>query len=320
MSHQLKLKRGNFKQLLIIYTKKPSLTNFKIGTTLRQYVVLAKGTGDKCRIFSYSVINHLDRQRISKQRSPFVNHALPTVLVIDDEKATLTMFRLFLRAYGYEVLVAENGKTGLDLVETQKPEIVFTDLKMPEMDGFEVLKAIKKKAPHTEVIVITGHGDMDLVVQALNLDATDFINKPIRRSSLDAALSRANKRLQMSFPEEGRVSCSVTRNIAVITVEGTLRRESKEQLQACCRQGRERAQHGIVFRFADNAALNGAGIAQLIQCLDSLKQEGMPSALVGLSENFEVICDMVGITRFAKIFKSESQAMEALKRSWHSPP
>jgi DNA-binding NtrC family response regulator len=122
-------------------------------------------------------------------------NAMPTVLVIDDESATLTMFRLFVNAYGYTVLTAENGETGRQLVRDRHPDIVFTDLKMPGMDGFEVLKQIKKRSPRIEVIVITGHGDMDHVVRALNLEATDFINKPIGRSALDAALKRAEAHL-----------------------------------------------------------------------------------------------------------------------------
>ena len=82
-------------------------------------------------------------------------NATKTVLVIDDETATLTMFRLFLNAYGYTVMIAEDGNTGLGLVREHRPDIVFTDLKMPGTDGFEVLKQIKKMAPRTEVIVIT---------------------------------------------------------------------------------------------------------------------------------------------------------------------
>ena len=123
-------------------------------------------------------------------------NAQRTVLVIDDEAATLTMFRLFLNAYGYTVLTAENGESGLQMVRDHHPGIVFTDLKMPGMDGFAVLREIKKTLPDTEVIVITGHGDMDHVMRALNLDATDFINKPIGRSALDAALQRAEARLE----------------------------------------------------------------------------------------------------------------------------
>lgn len=87
------------------------------------------------------------------------------ILVIDDEKPTLSMFRLFLGAYGYTVLTAENGKEGLELFMKEKPPIVLTDIKMPGMDGFEVLKRIKAADATVEVIMITGHGDMDLAIK-----------------------------------------------------------------------------------------------------------------------------------------------------------
>ena len=111
------------------------------------------------------------------------------VLVNDDEIATLTLFGLFMDAYGYSVVTAESGKDGLRLVQEHNPAIVFTDLKMPGMDGFAVLKQIKKSSPGTEVIVITGHGGMDQLVRAPNLGATDFINKPIGRGALEEAVS-----------------------------------------------------------------------------------------------------------------------------------
>ncbi len=118
------------------------------------------------------------------------------VLIIDDEKPTLAMFRLFLEAYGFEVLTAENGEEGLLLFEKEKPGIVFTDIKMPGMDGFEVLKRIKILAPDAVVIVVTGHGDKELAGKALDLKATDFIHKPVQRESLDAALTRAEEILR----------------------------------------------------------------------------------------------------------------------------
>ncbi len=122
------------------------------------------------------------------------------ILVIDDEKPTLAMFRLFLAAYGYEVLTAENGSQGLELFERERPPIVLTDIKMPGMDGLGLLKKIKSIAPATEVIVMTGHGDADLAVQALDLDATDFIHKPIQRAALDAALGKARERIGRRGP------------------------------------------------------------------------------------------------------------------------
>jgi DNA-binding response OmpR family regulator len=73
-------------------------------------------------------------------------NALKTVLVIDDERATLTMFRLFLNAYGYSVMTAENGETGLELVREHHPGIVFTDLKCPAWTGLKCSNRSRK--PH----------------------------------------------------------------------------------------------------------------------------------------------------------------------------
>jgi len=118
------------------------------------------------------------------------------VLIIDDEKPTLAMFELFLEAYGFEVLTAENGEEGIMVFEKENPSIVFTDIKMPGIDGFEVLERIKTISPGAVVIVITGHGDKELAKKALDLKATDFIYKPVRKEALDAALLRAEKALK----------------------------------------------------------------------------------------------------------------------------
>ena len=222
------------------------------------------------------------------------------------------MFRLFLTAYGYHALVAEDGETGIALVKSHQPEIVFTDLKMPSMDGFEVLKQVKRIAPRTEVIVITGHGDMDLVVQALNLDATDFINKPIRRSALEAALRRASDRLQHPLPKNGTLTLTCEDRLHRITIEGTLRRESREQLLECCSKARQKADNAVLFHFLENAAVDGPGIVELINCLAAIHKNNQPVAVLGLSENFKVIFEMVGVSRFASLYDSEAAALASL--------
>ncbi len=118
------------------------------------------------------------------------------VLIIDDEKPTLAMFELFLEAYGFEVLTAEKGEEGIEVFKAEHPSIVFTDIKMPGIDGFEVLKRIKTISPEAVVIVITGHGDKELAKRALDLKATDFIHKPVQKEALDAALEKAERILE----------------------------------------------------------------------------------------------------------------------------
>lgn len=241
-----------------------------------------------------------------------MNPAMFKVLVIDDEGATLTMFRLFLKAYGYDVLVAQSGKAGLDLHRTERPQIVFTDLKMPEIDGFEVLRQIKKRDPDTEVVVITGHGDMDLIVQALNLEAIDFINKPVKRTALDSALKRAESRLQDAEARLPAVSMKRKTKGAVVSIRGTLNGDAKKMLFAAVEEAMAQNAEGIVFDFDHSTACNGVGISLLTQVLSDLRRKNTPSYLSGLSENFIAIFDTVGISRLAPIFDTADDALAKL--------
>ena len=117
-----------------------------------------------------------------------------TVLVIDDEEDIRDVLSLTLIDAGYEVLTAEDGEAGLRLCRAHSPAIVITDIRMPRMNGIQVLEAIKEYEPKIEVIVATAYGEMDLAIQALQLDASDFITKPIHDETLHLALKRARKR------------------------------------------------------------------------------------------------------------------------------
>ena len=119
------------------------------------------------------------------------------ILVIDDEESTRELLKLSLEADGYEVRVAEDGYRGLEIFEEFKPEIVLTDIKMPGLDGIEVLQRLKETGEDVEVIVITGHGEMNLAIKALQLEASDFINKPISDLALSVALKRAKEKIWM---------------------------------------------------------------------------------------------------------------------------
>ncbi|MDJ0817781.1 MAG: response regulator [Desulfobacterales bacterium] len=112
-------------------------------------------------------------------------------LIIDDEQPTLFMFNLFLDAYGYKVITAENAAAGIELFKKERPSIVFTDIKMPGIDGLDALRMLKSIDPAVQVIVMTGHGDQDLMKQAMELEATAFLNKPIARSALEKVLKKA---------------------------------------------------------------------------------------------------------------------------------
>ncbi len=116
------------------------------------------------------------------------------IVLIDDEEGIRKVTGISLRDAGYEVFTAENGETGLGLCEKEKPQIVITDVRMPGMDGLTVLDTIKKKFPDTEVIVATAFGEMEMAIKALQLDASDFITKPINDEAMQLALDRAKQR------------------------------------------------------------------------------------------------------------------------------
>ena len=118
------------------------------------------------------------------------------IVLIDDEEGIRRVTRITLEDAGYTVYTADNGKRGLALCEEVAPQIVITDVRMPIMDGIAVLETVKKNFPDTEVIVATAFGEMDLAIKALQLDASDFITKPLHSDALAVALERAQARFK----------------------------------------------------------------------------------------------------------------------------
>jgi PAS domain S-box-containing protein len=118
-----------------------------------------------------------------------------TILIVDDESDICEVLGISLSDLGYKVYTAGNGEEAMQMLERVQPSIVLTDIRMPGMDGIELLRAIKGRYPETEVIMITGHGDMDLAIRSLKLEATDFITKPINDELLEIALKRAEERI-----------------------------------------------------------------------------------------------------------------------------
>ena len=117
------------------------------------------------------------------------------VLIIDDEEGIRKVLTISLASDGYDVLAAAGGEEGIEIFKKESPSIILTDIKMPGIDGIEVLKQIKELNPDAEVVMITGHGDMDSAIESLKLDASDFLNKPIRDEALSVALRRAEQRI-----------------------------------------------------------------------------------------------------------------------------
>lgn len=102
-----------------------------------------------------------------------------TILVIDDERSIRGSIKEILEYEKYKVLEAEDGAAGLRLAKDENIDLVFSDIKMPRMDGMEVLEGIKMLKPELPVIMISGHGNIETAVEALKKGAYDFIEKPV---------------------------------------------------------------------------------------------------------------------------------------------
>jgi DNA-binding NtrC family response regulator len=120
------------------------------------------------------------------------HYATHSILIIDDEVSVLKSLSLFFEECGYNVYEATSGREGLDIFRQNRPDLVFTDLRMPEMDGLDVIRALKELSPDTPVIVISGIGVVADAVMAVKLGAWDYITKPIQSlTELEIVVKRA---------------------------------------------------------------------------------------------------------------------------------
>lgn len=101
------------------------------------------------------------------------------ILIIDDERSIRNSMKDILTFEKHDVILAENGMEGIVAVKTEKPELVFCDIKMPKMEGIEVLERIKEFSRDTPVVMISGHGTIDTAIEAIKKGAYDFIEKPL---------------------------------------------------------------------------------------------------------------------------------------------
>ncbi len=113
-----------------------------------------------------------------------VAHPLARILAVDDEPVVLDSFRKILVVAGYAIDTVESGREALGLVQKNKYDFVFTDLKMPEMDGLDVVKGVKHFSPETDVIVITGYATIESAVNAMKFGAMDYVQKPFTEDEL----------------------------------------------------------------------------------------------------------------------------------------
>jgi DNA-binding NtrC family response regulator len=113
------------------------------------------------------------------------------IVIADDEKNTREGLKWAIEGKGVEVGLAADGQEALDILATQDVDLVIADLKMPRIDGMELLRRIKEEYPGTEVIVLTGHGTVETAVEAMKIGAYDYVIKPVNLDELNLLVERA---------------------------------------------------------------------------------------------------------------------------------
>ncbi len=113
------------------------------------------------------------------------------VLVIDDEAIVRVSCQRVLEPAGYEVVLTSRGDEAIELLEKERFDLVLTDLKMPDMDGLEVLKVIKERWPDIQVVIITGYGTISTAVQAIKKGAYEYIEKPFTPEDILDVVTKA---------------------------------------------------------------------------------------------------------------------------------
>lgn len=119
------------------------------------------------------------------------------VLLVDDELRITELLSFALRKQPYEITIAQSGQQALDIMKEQSTDILVTDIRMPGMSGLELTRRVRTEYPHTQIIIISAHGDLDSAVEALKLGAVDFLQKPVDPKVLQLSLNSSAEKFRL---------------------------------------------------------------------------------------------------------------------------
>lgn len=119
------------------------------------------------------------------------------ILVVDDEKLTLRLVKKILGKEGYNVVTAKNGEDALEILEDEKFDLLLTDIRMPGIDGMKLLNLFKRKDPDAAAVIFSGHGTIDMAVEAMGVGGNGFIIKPFTPDELIATVSMALEKVRL---------------------------------------------------------------------------------------------------------------------------
>lgn len=133
------------------------------------------------------------------------------ILVVDDEPMVTSSCQRILAAQGDEVETAESGREGLRQALSEQFDIVMADLRMPDLDGMELVRTLRSKRPETAIIIITGYGSVASAVEAVKLGVLDYIEKPFTPAQIREAVARVPAAVEATGP--ARIEAGLVREV-----------------------------------------------------------------------------------------------------------
>jgi DNA-binding response OmpR family regulator len=123
------------------------------------------------------------------------------ILVVDDEVEVCDFVKNFFSERNFEVITAYNGEEALHLIEAQTPEIVLLDIKMPVMDGMQMLKEVRRRNKHCKIIMVTAVDDTEKAQEARNYGAVGYITKPLSLEQLEQSVLALAEEISAAYPK-----------------------------------------------------------------------------------------------------------------------
>jgi two-component system, NtrC family, response regulator HydG len=119
----------------------------------------------------------------------------PTLVIVDDEQGILDVVSRFAERAGFDVAMCSRGREAMEVIQTRRPDLVMVDLRMPEVDGLDTLRAIRDVDAHCQAVLMTGYASVDTAVEAVKLGATDYLTKPLDFGRVDQLLSSVREEI-----------------------------------------------------------------------------------------------------------------------------
>jgi two-component system, NtrC family, response regulator HydG len=120
----------------------------------------------------------------------------PLLVIVDDEQGILDVVSRFAERAGFNVIVCASGREAISLIQTRRPDLAMVDLRMPDVNGLDVLRAIRDVDAHCQAVLMTGYASVDTAVEAVKLGAMDYLTKPLDFGRLDALLSGVREEIE----------------------------------------------------------------------------------------------------------------------------